>query len=226
MKELIALFEDSILDNVLVTNEKKELKSVISESSLTKRELDVLRSEVFNIARRHQDTIPAANLIDWIEKATKLTLNCPINESYSRVYFSPGNQCRDAIIHHINQAKETMKICLFTISDNEISRAILSAKKRGVHVKIVTDDDKVGDLGSDVASMAKSGIPVKIDGKRGHMHHKFCVIDNSLIITGSYNWTNSAAERNYENILVNTDIKVVNSYIHEFNHLWENLSPL
>ena len=66
-------------------------------------------------------------------------------------------------------------------------------------------------------------IPVEIDDARGHMHHKFCIVDHKLIITGSYNWTKSAANKNYENILINSDSKVVKSFQSEFDKLWKNL---
>jgi len=56
------------------------------------------------------------------------------------------------------------------------------------------------------------------------MHHKFCIIDKTILITGSYNWTRSAAERNQENILVTTEEEVTKSYLREFEKLWDNLT--
>lgn len=52
------------------------------------------------------------------------------------------------------------------------------------------------------------------------MHHKFCVIDNEVVITGSYNWTASADKRNNENLLVIHDAKIAQEYSAEFNRLW------
>ena len=53
------------------------------------------------------------------------------------------------------------------------------------------------------------------------MHHKFCVVDKSVLLTGSYNWTKSAADRNQENLLVTEDPKMVKAYISEFENLWD-----
>jgi phosphatidylserine/phosphatidylglycerophosphate/cardiolipin synthase-like enzyme len=224
MNEIIQLIQDSISDNVLVTSEKKQIQYLIREKGFDKRELDILRSEIFKIARAHQNQIPVSNLIDWIEKTTKLTLAEKQNpKEYSHAFFSPGSACKNAIIHHLKHAKNTVEICVFTISDNNITHQILATHKRGIHVKIITDDDKINDLGSDIRELHNSGIPVKVDGTRSLMHNKFCIIDKQLIITGSYNWTNSAANRNFENILVNNDAKVVKSYQQEFEHLWERL---
>ena len=102
MDEVEALMKESILDNVLVKSEKKELQELITTKGFGKRELDVLRSEIFKIARDYENKIPFQNLIDWIEKANKLTLteHAEIHNT-SSVFFSPGNECKGAIIHNI-----------------------------------------------------------------------------------------------------------------------------
>ena len=224
MKEVVQLIKDSITDNVLVKSERKEIQHLIIEKGFNKRELDVLRSEIFKIAREYENQMPIQNLIDWIEKANKLTLiETETDSTYTHAFFSPGNNCKNAIIHHIKQAQETVEICVFTISDNEITEQIIATHKKGVSVKIITDDDKINDRGSDIRELYDAGIPVRIDGTKSLMHNKFCLVDKQIIITGSYNWTNSAANRNFENILVNNDFKAVKSYQQEFEHLWKKL---
>jgi phosphatidylserine/phosphatidylglycerophosphate/cardiolipin synthase-like enzyme len=52
------------------------------------------------------------------------------------------------------------------------------------------------------------------------MHHKFAVFDERLVVTGSYNWTNSAEHANYENIILLDDPGVVNRFRQEFPRLW------
>ena len=54
------------------------------------------------------------------------------------------------------------------------------------------------------------------------MHNKFAIIDEAVIITGSFNWTLSASTKNQENILILENKQVVNSYLSEFNKLWNN----
>ena len=78
-------------------------------------------------------------------------------------------------------------------------------------------------MGSDITHLEKQGIPVKVDDTRHHMHHKFMVIDQSSVITGSYNWTRSAAEYNHENIVLLNDAGIAKSYQDEFNRLWEGM---
>jgi len=138
-----------------------------------------------------------------------------------KVFFSPGESCRNAIISEIKNAKQELKICVFTISDDQISRAILDAHKRSVAVSIITDNDKAHDMGSDIDMLSKSGILVKMDMSTNHMHHKFMIADERSVITGSYNWTNSAARFNQENIIVTRESVAVSSFINEYDRLWE-----
>ena len=224
MEEVVKLIKASIIDHVLVSSEKKDIKKLIASKGFNKREMDFLRSQIFDIAKNNQAELSKESLLEWIENTNKLTLtNTEQNKSNSSVYFSPGNTCRNAIIQQIKLATSSLKICVFTISDNDIAKEIMTAHKKGISVKIITDNDKSFDLGSDIEQMANSGIATKIDNSPSHMHHKFCIIDNDTLITGSYNWTRSAAERNQENILINKEPKVIKSYFKEFDKLWNNL---
>ncbi|MDB4534138.1 phospholipase D-like domain-containing protein [Vicingaceae bacterium] len=224
MEEVIELIKASITDHVLISSEKKNIKKLISSKKFNKREMDFLRSQIFDIAKNNQEELSKESLIEWIESTNKLTLiNKETKNNNSYAYFSPGKSCRNAIIQQIKLATESLKICVFTISDNDISREIIAAHKKGINVKIITDNDKSFDLGSDIEQMANNGIDTKIDNSPNHMHHKFCIIDKDTLITGSYNWTRSAAERNQENILINKEPQLIKSYLKEFEKLWKHL---
>ena len=138
-----------------------------------------------------------------------------------KVYFSPGETCRNAIIDEIKKAKHQLKICVFTISDDKITQAIIEAHKRKVSISIITDNDKTLDIGSDIDMLSKSGIRVKIDMSSNHMHHKFMISDERSVVTGSYNWTNSAARFNQENIIVTQESEAIQSFLNEYERLWK-----
>jgi mitochondrial cardiolipin hydrolase len=123
----------------------------------------------------------------------------------------------------INKATKVIKICVFTISDDRITAAIRGAQLRGVRVMILTDNEKLFDKGSDVRELAQAGIEVRVDVTENHMHHKFAVIDNEALLTGSYNWTRSAARYNHENLLVTNQRDLVRSYLEEFDRLWQEM---
>jgi phosphatidylserine/phosphatidylglycerophosphate/cardiolipin synthase-like enzyme len=117
-----------------------------------------------------------------------------------------------------------VKICVFTISDDRITDAIITTHKKGVQIQVITDNDKMEDEGSDIEQLADEGIPVKIDNTPNHMHHKFMVVDERALLTGSYNWTRSAARYNHENILLTRETPVIRSYLKEFSQLWKEMS--
>jgi phosphatidylserine/phosphatidylglycerophosphate/cardiolipin synthase-like enzyme len=138
----------------------------------------------------------------------------------NQVYFSPGEDCVNHIIDLINEAYNQIDICVFTISDDRISRAIVDAMKNGVEIRIISDNFKVEDTGSDIEDLSRVGIPVKLDTTENHMHHKFMIIDEKIVVTGSYNWTRSAALYNQENIISTDDEEVVSKFSNEFEKLW------
>ena len=88
-------------------------------------------------------------------------------------------------------------------------------------MRVISDDDKAHDRGSDVHRLADSGVPVRTDHSPNHMHHKFAIFDRMLLVNGSYNWTRSAAERNEENLVVTDDQRIVGCFQAEFEKLWD-----
>ena len=143
----------------------------------------------------------------------------------NQVYFSPGNDCLDVIIEQLSSARSSIKICVFTVSDDRITRAILNAFRNKISIKIVTDNEKLFDQGSDIRQLAQTGISIRVDNTPNHMHHKFAIIDNRIILTGSYNWTRSAALYNHENLLVTSEKNLVAGFCGEFDKLWAGMTP-
>jgi mitochondrial cardiolipin hydrolase len=141
----------------------------------------------------------------------------------SQVYFSPGDTCTNTIIKTLQSAKKTVDICVFTISDDRISKEIVACHKRNVKVRIVTDNEKLLDLGSDIQDFVKKGLAVKVDNSTAHLHHKFAIIDESILINGSFNWTRSAAMQNQENIVISYEKSLIRSFLQEFERLWKTL---
>ena len=144
----------------------------------------------------------------------------------NKVFFSPGTDCLNAIVENIRNARKSVKICVFTISDNRIVSAIESLKYKGVDIKIISDNDKQYDRGSDIQYLAEKGYNIKIDLTDAHMHHKFAVIDNKITITGSYNWTRSAEKYNHENILITDNSDITKAYSSEFEKLWKKMENI
>jgi phosphatidylserine/phosphatidylglycerophosphate/cardiolipin synthase-like enzyme len=225
-EEILSEIKISFEDNFLLKAEKKVIKAKLSELKPDKRDADILRSEIFKMAQEKINPANFNEVLKWVEDLNKVILSTQqADDLTERIYFSPGEECLSAIISQINRASQLIKVCLFTISDNRISKALISKHKQGVSIKVITDNDKIFDKGSDVEELAKSGIPVVVDVTDNHMHHKFAIFDNKTCLTGSYNWTRSAERYNHENILVTNSTNVCRAFNKEFDYLWDELAP-
>lgn len=227
MEELERLFYETIEDELFTRAERKELRKFVRESKLPPNTLGALRSKIFEMVEAQTTDPKTIRLLGWLKEANKILL--PQKHAgglKQRVLFSPGESCRRAIIDHIHRCQNKMDICVFTISDNLIVREIEMCHRRGVRVRIISDNDKSYDKGSDIFELGRKGIPIKLDNEPDHMHHKFALFDQHYALTGSYNWTRSAADRNEENILITNDQQTIRSFQSKFDQLWDEFELL
>ena len=122
-------------------------------------------------------------------------------------------------------AVDELLICVFTISDDRLSDAIITAHRNGLTVRVISDNDKMYDRGSDVGRLSQAGVNVRIDLSPEHMHHKFMIIDGRTVMTGSYNWTRSAETRNEENLISVDDPQLAIRFTEEFERIWNLSEP-
>jgi len=228
------MLRETLEDRRLSRGEKRALDQVLEEHSLRHDELAFWRHRAFAIAK---DALPKAKtgsegiaILDWLEDVVKLVSrgvetnpSARSSNQISEVIFSPGRACRSKIAQLLGQARQSADICVFTITDDRLAEPIFQAHQRGVKVRIVTDDEKSHDLGSDVEKLAQRGVAVRRDRSPHHMHHKFAVFDGATVVTGSYNWTRSAAEHNRENLVVSDDPRIVAPFAASFEALWKDL---
>ena len=225
-KHLAESFQDFKLSN----DEKYSLRSILENLQDKDEMLSFARNKAFDIYREYQKVEVNTFLhgVNWLEKVVKTIDGVRSDYSVSNpaAYFSPGDSCANQIVNCIHNAKSSIDICVFTISDNNISDAILSAHEKGKRVRVISDNFKAEDRGSDVYNLAKQGVAVKLDKSPHHMHHKFAVFDHKVLINGSFNWTRSASMKNEENITVLYDRHLVHEFSEAFTSLWEKCSEL
>ncbi|KAF9922526.1 hypothetical protein FBU30_007347 [Linnemannia zychae] len=136
--------------------------------------------------------------------------------------FFPSEESFSSFITTLSNAKKSLDICVYTITDNETAQAVIEAHERGVQVRIISDDDKSEDLGADVKRFARDhNIPTRVDGSASFMHHKFAIIDDALVMTGSFNWTKGARFQNREDLCLTNSAKTVKAFKAEFEKLWD-----
>lgn len=224
MDEWVAFLQRSIADDIFSKDEKQKLKSLLQERVVDANQLNFLRGRIFELAKEKINPDNYSFILEWLKTATSALVVPPTNGTTS--FFSPGDACRHAIVQQITGATTQLQICVFTISDDSITKTLLEAHLRNVQIKLITDNDKSLDLGSDIDQLARAGIAVKMDRNASHMHHKFMIADQKTLLTGSYNWTLSAARYNHENILVTREAAVIKSFATEFERLWNEMKRI
>ena len=216
---LLQTFEDF----QMTRSERSALNQIFSHVSLTDHNLSLIRNEAFQIFREHKPAgVPDGQALYWLEDLMKILANTNTKEAAlsSEALFSPHDDCSQRICRLISSARKKIDICVFTITDDRITEAILGAHARQVQIRIITDNDKSFDLGSDIERLERSGIPVRTDRTTYHMHHKFALFDSEYVLTGSYNWTRSASYNNSENLVITNDPQLLVRFESEFEKLW------
>lgn len=216
--------KETIRDGRLSRGETKALREVIGESDLEPKEFALLRTAAFKMAHEWGKTRPMSEVLEWLEDVTALLepKSSPRptgGAGDAAVAFSPGSECLDRILAFVARSLRTLDVCVFTITDDRIAKALIDARKKRVKVRLVTDDEKALDLGSDIERLGDFGIEIAVD-REGHMHHKFAISDQTSLLTGSYNWTRGAAEANHENIIITAEPRIVTPFVGEFERLW------
>jgi cardiolipin hydrolase len=225
-QRLSEVLVSTLADRRLSRSERVALGAVLSELITTPHEIEVARSRTFALAHERARCSDDRAVIDWIEDVLKVIQSChpPRPESLHQVCFSPGPACVERIASLFDSCRQSAEVCVFTITDDRISSAILRAHERGVSVRIITDNAKSTDQGSDIDDLETAGIAVAVDDSAAHMHHKFAIFDDDIVATGSFNWTRSAADENQENLVVLDDTGVVRRFRTEFEALWRRFS--
>lgn len=128
---------------------------------------------------------------------------------------------QDKIINALNEARVSIVVAMSWFSNNALLDKLVQKQNEGVEVRVVIYDDGINKIHGVDLSRLKTVYKVKAE-RGGIMHNKFCVIDNQLVITGSYNWTNNAETRNDENVTVQYDPKSATEYSVKFKELVNN----
>jgi len=128
------------------------------------------------------------------------------------VYFSPHGGCTDAIVEALGKAHESVLVQAYSFTSAPIAKALAEAKHRGADVRIILDKSNLTERYSPVDFFLHSGIPPLIDSAHAIAHNKVMVLDHRTVITGSFNFTRAAEERNAENLLIIDDANLAARY--------------
>jgi phosphatidylserine/phosphatidylglycerophosphate/cardiolipin synthase-like enzyme len=128
------------------------------------------------------------------------------------VCFTPGENCTGTIVQAVSGAKHTVLAQAYSFTSAPIAKALLDAHRRGVQVQVILDKSQRSDKYSSADFLANQGVPVFIYANHAIAHDKILVIDGELVLTGSFNFTRAAQEKNAVNLLIIRDPTLAAQY--------------
>ena len=145
-----------------------------------------------------------------------------------RVLFSPeaGEEILETLVARIGGAEERIYILMYSFTLEGLAHALVAKHEDGVDLRVVMDRRQAGMKKAVDEALVEAGVPVmRLGGSGGGcMHIKMMIVDDA-VITGSYNWSQGATEKNDENLLVITDEEeVLNAHLEKFEELWQATS--
>ncbi len=139
---------------------------------------------------------------------------------WCRVYFTPADPVADHLVSLIDSARERVWAAFYSFSLDEVARALVRARARGVDVRVVMDDLAARPADSVSHRLAGSGLLMTDFDPSTFMHHKFVVIDSFITWTGSYNPGATGSFRDDNNVIVIASKRLAANYEEEFLDLW------
>lgn len=135
-----------------------------------------------------------------------------VSEAKIQILFSPSGGCTDAIVCSIDKSKKNIYVQAYSFTSKPIAEALVKAKKRGIEVEIILDKSQRSEKYSSADFVSHSNIPTYIDSAHTIAHNKIMIIDDEIVITGSFNFTKSAEQSNAENILLIENTNIAQTY--------------
>ncbi|MBA2654126.1 MAG: phospholipase D family protein [Gammaproteobacteria bacterium] len=134
-----------------------------------------------------------------------------------KICFTPAQHCTDLIISTIANAQNQVLVQAYSFTSAPIAKALIQAHKRGVEVKVILDKSQFKTRGfSSAKFFTDYHLPLLVDYKPSIAHNKVMIIDKKTVITGSFNFTRAAEERNAENLIIITDAELAKRYAHNW----------
>src|SRR3989338_233866 len=151
-------------------------------------------------------------------------INTPIGQIEN--YFCPEDCALESngglyrIIELVRNAESSVKIASFSFTREELADELLKADIKGINIAILTEARQRNVQNSQYARLKDFGLNIRIDGNKNNMHHKFIVIDDRIVVTGSPNFSFSGFNRNDENMLIIFNEELALGFTREFDRMF------
>lgn len=141
------------------------------------------------------------------------------------VFFSPRGGCTEAIVSEITKAKKTILVQAYSFTSAPIAAALVAAHKRGVAVQVILDKSQRSEKYTSADFIAHAGIRTLIDDNHAIAHNKIIIVDGEVVITGSFNFSKAAEEKNAENLLVIRSRELASKYVQNWQAHEKHAEP-
>lgn len=149
-----------------------------------------------------------------------------VNGTPIQVYFSPEDKVLDRIIPLVSSAQTNIRFLAFSFTDYPLAKAMIDRAAAGVDTAGVYE--KVGSdaEGAEMKTFYCAKVPVRQDGNPKFLHDKIIILDNHIVISGSFNFSSNATESNDENVIIIDNPDIARLYMQEFDKLWSIATDL
>jgi phospholipase D len=140
--------------------------------------------------------------------------------SAQEAYFCHIDDCSAVIINELASARESVVFATYTFTEPSLGTAVILAHANGIYVRGIIEKQNIKSEYSQYSRFLEQGVSVKADKNSALMHHKFFIIDNATVITGSFNPTKAADYSNDDNLVVIRNKEIARQYAREFQRIY------
>ncbi|HKR78557.1 MAG TPA: phospholipase D-like domain-containing protein [Nitrospira sp.] len=169
-------------------------------------------------------TSPRPCLTTAVFCLTLIVQSSPVSSANVEVLYAPHDAPLDRVVILYRQAKRYIYVSVYGLTYPRAVEALVAAKKRGVDVRMLTDQERTMELKQNTAlqTLRHAGIPVRVNQHEGLMHLKQVVIDDEINASGSMNHTTSGNFYNDERLDIITDHGVSVKAREQFLSMWND----
>lgn len=147
------------------------------------------------------------------------TLRAQLETEVLGIYFSPDGGCKSQVIYWAGRANQSIHVLIYSFTLDDVSDALIDSYNSGVEVQVVFEKQQISQY-SEYSKLKQAGVAVRNDTNSAYMHNKVMIIDDVMVLTGSFNWSAHAQEQNNENLIVIKGTYIAETYEQEFQKIW------
>jgi len=205
------------------TNLNSAYNELEMNNTLLQSEISILETKLSNLNATHErlndDYCDLNKSYSNLQKAYEQLEEDANRTSILGAYFSPDGECEAKVIEWIGKANYTLHILIYSFTLDPVGDALIDAQAEGIDIKVVFEKSQISQY-SEYSKLKDAGIPVRNDTNSKLMHHKVMIVDNAVVLTGSFNWSQNGQEYNNENLVILRDEDVALNYSEGFWNIW------